>query len=868
MNNLSAKGGGPFVDLGQRLITNGYQVVPLPIGSKGPRVPDWRNLRLSGATFHKFAQNHNEDGIGIVTARTPAVDIDSMYAPIVEAMKTWCFDNIGEAPVRVGKAPKALLLYSTSKPFPKVLSSMWLAPNDSKHRLEVLGDGQQFVAWHIHPETGRPYEWISTDSPLTLATLDLEEMTHEHALAAAREFDRLCAEQGFTKVGESKATSASSDADDDMWAVEAPPPESDAEIQRVRAALFGRTTDDKPYVDPDGSREDYLAVLAALKWTGWLCAEEIAREWASASDDKFDERDFARDWRSLKQSRGSRTTTLASIYGKAKAAGWDASRAPTEEQKAEEFERLLVLVEELDPTNRIARKQVITEIAEAKIDRMDLSDLVKALCKKMKASAKDVRSAIAEAKHSDKEEPTHGTYAKRLLTALEDESGVAPLGCEGNMWTYDQTDGIWVGKEPGAYEVDVQRRYDGEEGCKRRTDYLAIANHAFTIASTNKEKFFQEAPVGLACDGRFYSIEEGELSRVQLSSYHRQRVLANVVPRVMDTPKWDRLMAMAFEGDREREQELLLEEFFGAAIVGFANRFEKALFMYGKGRAGKGTILKIMSAILPASGQSSVPPDRWDREYYLADLAGKRMNIVGETSEERPIDSATFKSVLGRDMLTARQPTHRAFSFINTAAHAFNGNYFPTTRDHGAEFFSRWLLMEFRNSLIGKDDKINANLAQEIIDEELPGVVARLLHGAKRLLQRGRFEPTSVHHRLMAQWQHRSSSAVEFFADTDVVRLGDFRNVETTRLMVYQAYRQWCLDSGRKGMGKQKFYEEFEKAGIQSMGIRFATKSGGIVLVRGMALRSQLFDSEIEDDELRNQLPSGNLLRVSARRWT
>lgn len=850
MSNTPARRGGPFIDLGQRLIENGYQVVPLPSGSKGPRVPDWRNLNLTCTTFPEFAHQHQEDGIGIVSAKTPAIDIDSTYEPITKAMITWCHDNIGDAPVRVGMAPKALLVYSTSKPFPKVASAWWLAANGSRHRLEVLGDGQQFVAWHIHPDTRKPYVWTSEETPLTLATLDLEEMTHAHALSAAREFDRLCAEHGFTKISESKEATAAV-SEDDVWTVEAPPAESEAEVARVRAALFGRADDDKPYVDPDGSRDDYLAVLAALKWTGWLCAREIALEWASASDDKFDAHDFKRDWDSLRQSKGGRTITLATIYGKAKSAGWDASRAPTEEQKTDLFMDLMYRIADLKPGDRTERNVLVAELAHAKLDPLDVAELAKALAKVAKASIKDIRSAMAAARAVETDERTHSYYANLMLQAIEDRTGQPAVGCEGKLWTYDENEGIWVGKEPSDFAVDVARGYDGQENCYRRNDYVSIANHIFSVASIGKEHFFSEAPAGMACDGRFYAINERDVTREALGPQHRQRTLNNVVPRVMPTPKWDQLMAMTFAGDTEREQELLLEEFFGAAILGFAGRYEKALLMYGKGRAGKGTIMKIIGSIIPRSAKSAVPPDKWDREYYLAALAGSRLNLVGEVSDVLPIDGATFKAVLGRDDLTARQPTHRTFTFANTAAHAFNGNYFPASRDHGAEFFSRWIIMYFRNSLIGRDELINVDLAQEIIDEELPGVVARLLKGAQRLLARGRFKLTTVHHQMITQWQNKSSSAVEFFADTDIVVLGEYPHIACNRLMIYEEYRKWCSQSGRKHMGKQKFYSEFDSPGVIAMGVRFVKKTGGTILVRGMALRSQLFDSEVwEDDSL------------------
>jgi len=251
--------------------------------------------------------------------------------------------------------------------------------------------------------------------------------------------------------------------------------------------------------------------------------------------------------------------------------------------------------------------------------------------------------------------------------------------------------------------------------------------------------------------------------------------------------------------------------------------------------------------MVPREARSALSPDVWSREYYLADLAGKRLNVVGELSDELPIDSAAFKRVTGRDELTGRHPTHRPFKFKNTAGHIFNANNFVYTKDHTDPFYARWLMMEFRNSMIGRDNEIDPNLAEKIIEDELPGVCARFLQGAKRLLARGHFQLTGPHHMLMQQWRHRSSTLMEFINDRDVCVRGDFRHVELSRASFYAAYSTWCRESNRKPLGKQKVYEEMEGSVVSSMGIRFAIKTGGVVLVRGLALRSMVFPSEVSD---------------------
>ena len=53
------------------------------------------------------------------------------------------------ARLRIGRAPKRLLVYRAAAPF----------AGRKRHPLEVLARGQQFVAYAVHPDTGRPYDW-------------------------------------------------------------------------------------------------------------------------------------------------------------------------------------------------------------------------------------------------------------------------------------------------------------------------------------------------------------------------------------------------------------------------------------------------------------------------------------------------------------------------------------------------------------------------------------------------------------------------------------------------------------------------------------------------------------------------------------
>ena len=222
-----------------------------------------------------------------------------------------------------------------------------------------------------------------------------------------------------------------------------------------------------------------------------------------------------------------------------------------------------------------------------------------------------------------------------------------------------------------------------------------------------------------------------------------------------------------------------------------------------------------------------VSPFRWDAEYYLADLAGKRLNVVGELPEEEPIPAAHFKTVTGRDLLTGRHPTGKPFTFRNEAAHIFNTNHFVNTRDHSEAFFTRWLIVGFLNSRLGKgDEAIDADLAEHIVRDELGGVLAWAMEGAKRLHKRGRFQVTAAHTRLIGQWRRRTDSVLEFLHDSERVEL-QINSSETKpftwkRAEFYGEYVSWCHAAGRKPMGKHKVFEALEAPVAMSLGLKVA----------------------------------------------
>ncbi|EBI5392106.1 hypothetical protein DRC10_23715, partial [Salmonella enterica] len=163
-------------EYGETLWGNGYTVVPIYApdadkkgAGKRPIGKDWERTINDKEQIQRWAERYTKNGIGILTKYTPAVDIDVYDEDAVAHMADWVLENVGRAPCRIGRAPKKLFLFRTESPFSKVKSGVWEDDFGQRHAVEILADGQQFVAYGIHPDTNRDYYWLDDENPLNNA---------------------------------------------------------------------------------------------------------------------------------------------------------------------------------------------------------------------------------------------------------------------------------------------------------------------------------------------------------------------------------------------------------------------------------------------------------------------------------------------------------------------------------------------------------------------------------------------------------------------------------------------------------------------------------------------------------------------------
>jgi hypothetical protein len=157
-------------------------------------------------------QRRHETNTGVLTKRTPAFDIDIPDQAAADAIEQLVRDRYADCGVllsRVGKAPKRAIPFRTDTPFKKITAFLVApGPGGEIHRLEFLGDGQQFIADGIHPDTRRPYSWFGGElGAVGRDSLPCIDETEAHQLVDDA-VELLVAEHGYRLKDKDTATAA------------------------------------------------------------------------------------------------------------------------------------------------------------------------------------------------------------------------------------------------------------------------------------------------------------------------------------------------------------------------------------------------------------------------------------------------------------------------------------------------------------------------------------------------------------------------------------------------------------------------------------------------------------------------------------
>lgn len=230
------------------------------------------------------------------------------------------------------------------------------------------------------------------------------------------------------------------------------------------------------------------------------------------------------------------------------------------------------------------------------------------------------------------------------------------------------------------------------------------------------------------------------------------------------------------------------------------NPWHKAVMLVGEGRNGKGTLLRVLRAIIGKANFSAVSlHDLVNTRFSTASLLGKLANIAGDIDGKYLESTALLKAITGEDSVSAEHKGRDRFDFEPWAVPVFSANKIPGSADVSIGYLSRWIVIDFPHSFVGREDK---TLTTRLLTE-LEGITARAVNALRTTMKRGQLRSSDSTISATRQFR-RDVNQVEVWVDEccEVWPTHDF----TQRTTLYRNYKQWAARDGHRAVSAQEFY--------------------------------------------------------------
>lgn len=242
-----------------------------------------------------------------------------------------------------------------------------------------------------------------------------------------------------------------------------------------------------------------------------------------------------------------------------------------------------------------------------------------------------------------------------------------------------------------------------------------------------------------------------------------------------------------------------VQEYIGYTLMSDA-RYQKAQLWLGSGANGKGVLANIIQKL--HGNTAAIGLDALDG-FSLSVLIGASLIYVDEVPKAR-INEQILKSLIAGEKIQIDRKFETPLSIHVRGKWLVLGNHLPAITDHSIGFWRRWDIVPF--SVTVKEDDRDPLLAENIIRDEMPGVLNWALEGLLRLQRRGAFEPVLplAMQNILSDAKRETNSVQAWFEENDVV-VSDLP--QTSKDRTYEHYREWCSRNGMVSMASPRFWQ-------------------------------------------------------------
>ncbi|EJT6501597.1 DNA primase [Clostridium perfringens] len=233
---------------------------------------------------------------------------------------------------------------------------------------------------------------------------------------------------------------------------------------------------------------------------------------------------------------------------------------------------------------------------------------------------------------------------------------------------------------------------------------------------------------------------------------------------------------------------------------------QKAFVFWGPARTGKSTLLWVVEyLLLGKKNVSNIPWQEIGDKFKTAELLGKLANVFSDLPSKSIDDTGIFKVVTGEDYLMAEKKNKNPFKFKPFARLVFSCNELPRNYvDRTEGFYRRLIIVPFNRQI--EKSKIDKALKYKF-QREKEGILNWALEGLKRLYENNfEFSENELTDGVKKEYKRENNNVISFVEDCcEIDSL-----FSCSRIEIYEAYKEFCVEAGLKALSQIKFNKELE----------------------------------------------------------
>lgn len=257
---------------------------------------------------------------------------------------------------------------------------------------------------------------------------------------------------------------------------------------------------------------------------------------------------------------------------------------------------------------------------------------------------------------------------------------------------------------------------------------------------------------------------------------------------------WLRFLKELWPSDTESIRTL--QEMFGYLLL-TDTRQQKIFLIVGPPRSGKGTIARILVALLGQRNVAAPTLEALSTNFGLQPLIGKMLALISDARLGARNDQAAIAerllSISGEDSVTIDRKHQESWTGRLSTRFLIMTNELPQLADASSALAKRFVVLSLTQSFYGREDPL---LTSRILPE-IPAIFAWALDGWERLTERGHFVQPEGGDELVRELEELGSPVSAFIRERCTVEPS--RTVEVKRL--YEAWKHWCESEGREHPG-------------------------------------------------------------------